>query len=69
MDKTIRYYEVLMIRKNSEFFRKYKPPIGYTIKSYEKGMEDDWARIETSAGEFENYNNEAWELIWTKVKW
>ena len=38
MDKSIKYYEVLMVRRNSEFFRKYKLPVGYTIKPYEEGM-------------------------------
>lgn len=54
MDKSIKYYEVLMIRRNSEFFRKYKLPVGYTIKPYRRGMEDEWAKIETAVGEFDN---------------
>ena len=37
MDKSIKYYEVLMVRRNREFYRKYKLPVGYTIKPYEKG--------------------------------
>lgn len=53
MDKSIKYYEVLMLRKNSEFYRKYKLPVGYTIKPYESGMENHWAEVETSVGEFD----------------
>ncbi len=54
MDKSVKYYEVLMVRRNSEFFRKYKLPVGYTIKPYEEGMEEKWAELETEVGEFSN---------------
>ena len=57
MDKSIKYYEVLMIRRNSEFFRKYKLPVGYTIKPYEKGMEEEWSKLQTEVGEFEDVSD------------
>ena len=57
MDKSIKYYEVLMIRRNSEFFRKYKLPVGYTIKPYEKGMEEEWSKLQTEVGEFKDVSD------------
>lgn len=54
MDKTVKYYSVLMTRKNNEFYKKYKLPAGYKIRAYEEGMEEAWANIEFAAGEFES---------------
>lgn len=52
MDKSMKYYEVLMVRRNCEFFRKYKLPDGYIIKPYKEGMEKEWAKLETKVGVF-----------------
>ena len=51
MDKSVPLVKLLMTREDS-VFPIYRLPDGYTFCMYRDGMEKDWARIESSVGEF-----------------
>ena len=53
MDKSIPLVKLIMTRENSDF-PVYNLPGDYTFCMYQDGMEKDWARIESSVGEFED---------------
>ena len=51
MDKSVSLVKLLMTREDSDF-PVYKLPDGYSFCMYRDGMEEAWARIERSVGEF-----------------
>lgn len=53
LDKTIKYYDVLMHRKTETCFPQSILPENYKFVLFKSGDEKDWAEIETSVGEFE----------------
>ncbi len=52
MDKSIPHYGVVMVLDEINNDVKINLPVGYKFSMYEKGDEKDWAKIETSVGEF-----------------
>lgn len=52
LDKTIKYYEVIMKREKGTPLLEYLLPEGYRYVMYSPGDELSWAEIETSVGEF-----------------
>lgn len=52
LDKSIPYYEMIMVAAGWEPSRSAPPPPGYVIRPYQDGDEAHWAAIETSVGEF-----------------
>lgn len=53
LDKSIPYANLKMIRKAGTPTPDYPLPEGFRFVFYQDGNEADWARIETSAGEFD----------------
>jgi len=54
LDKSVPYIEIIMHREAGVEIPTYPLPEGYSFKIYEPGDEKEWARIETSVGEFDN---------------
>jgi len=54
LDKTIPYANLKMIRRAGTPIPDYPLPEGFRFVFYKDGDEADWARIETSAGEFDS---------------
>lgn len=61
-DSRIRYYELLLERKNLEDLPDHSVPKGYHFVFYQPGDRDAWIEIEKSAKEFETYEQglESW---------
>ncbi len=55
-DPRIRYYELLLERKNLDDLPRFSLPEGYRFVFYKPGDRDSWIDIELSAREFESYN-------------
>jgi RimJ/RimL family protein N-acetyltransferase len=53
LDKSVKYYEVLMKRPKGAPLQEFTLPEGYKFVSYQPNDEKEWAEIETSVGEFE----------------
>jgi ribosomal protein S18 acetylase RimI-like enzyme len=53
LDKTVPYYNVIMVRKAGAAIPRTELPAGFSFASYVAGKERAWAEIETSAGEFD----------------
>ncbi len=53
LDKSIKYYHILMHRPKDSPIPCFPLPGGYTYREFKKGDEFDWAAIETSVGEFQ----------------
>ena len=54
LDKSVPYANLKMIRKAGVPIPDFPVPEGFRFVFYEDGFETDWARIETSAGEFDS---------------
>ena len=52
LDKSIKYYRVIMKREKGVPLQEFLLPEGYSFKKYSPGDELAWAQIETSVGEF-----------------
>ena len=52
LDKTVKYYHVLMHRKKGGCVPNFVLPDGYKFASFKSGDEKEWAEIEASVGEF-----------------
>lgn len=52
LDKSLKYYDVLMKRECGKPYVKYSLPNGYRFKLFEPGDEKYWAEIEASVLEF-----------------
>ena len=50
LDKSIPYYDVLMVRKKGTLVKDYKPPEGFEFVLFKSGDEKEWAEIETTVG-------------------
>jgi len=59
LDKSLAYKNIIMEISHQDLSLIPEPalPEGYSFCLFEKGMETDWARIETSVLEFENEDN------------
>jgi GNAT superfamily N-acetyltransferase len=57
LDKTIPYYDVLMLRDAGKPLPMRPLPEGYRFEPFRPGDETDWAEIETSVGEFDDVEN------------
>lgn len=53
MDKSLPYYEVVMVRDDLVNYPEYLLPEGYEYHIYQPGDEKAWAEIETSVTEFD----------------
>ena len=53
LDKSIKYYHILMHRQKGRNIPFYPLPEGYSYKEFAPGDETDWAAIEASVAEFE----------------
>lgn len=54
-DPRIRYYELMLQRKNMENIKRYPLPAGYRFVFYHPGDRDAWIEIEKSAKEFSTW--------------
>jgi len=54
LDKSIPYYNILMLRKCGKDLPHYELPKGYSFVSFLPGDEEKWAEIETAVGEFDS---------------
>lgn len=54
LDKSIPYYDILMVRKKGMSVKDYKLPEGFKFVLFKSGDEKEWAEIETSVGEFDS---------------
>lgn len=52
IDKTLKYYELLMSYNNTKDYPSYDLPVGYHYEFYKPGLEKDWVDIHLSSGEF-----------------
>lgn len=52
LDKSLRYYDVLMKREKGRTYKEYQLPEGYNFIPFKQGDEKEWAEIEASVGEF-----------------
>lgn len=61
-DFRIKYYELLLKRDNLDNIPEYKLPEGYRFVFYKSGDRDKWIEIESSAKEFNSYEQglESW---------
>lgn len=61
-DERIRYYELVLERKNLDDLPQFGLPEGYRFVYYRPGDRDAWIAIEKSAKEFETYEQgiESW---------
>lgn len=53
MDKTIPYIGVLMTCQHPLSYPRFPLPEGYTLRTYEAGMEKDWAALQVSVEQME----------------
>ena len=62
LDHRIKYYKLYMFLDNLDNFPEYQLPKGYSFVFYQDGDRDKWIEIESSAGEFKNYEEgiKAW---------
>ena len=62
LDRRIRHFE-LLLERSLESLPVYELPAGYTYTTYQDGDRDEWIRIESSAGEFNSYEEglAAWQ--------
>lgn len=62
-DERIKYYELMLERKNLEDIPEYPLPDGFKFVLYKQGDRDAWIEIEKSAKEFDSYaaGLDAWE--------
>ena len=54
LDKTVPYASIKMVRRAGTPIPDFPLPEGYKYAFYTDGAEIDWARIETSVGEFDS---------------
>lgn len=61
-DSRIRYYELILERKDLEGLAQYPLPEGYRFVFYQPGDRDTWIEIEKSAKEFDSFEQglESW---------
>ena len=52
IDKTLKYYPLLMKYDNTNVFKDFSLPGGYRFKFFQPGDEQDWIDIHISSGEF-----------------
>lgn len=62
-DRRLKYYEILLERKNVENIPHFPLPEGYRFVFYQDGDKRDWIEIEKSAKEFHTFEEgeQAWE--------
>jgi len=53
LDKSIKYYEVIMKREKGAPVQEFTLPAGYRYVPFQPNDEKEWAEIETSVGEFD----------------
>jgi len=53
LDKSIKYYDVLMKRERSSPLKEFQLPDDYKFVLFQPGDEKEWAEIEASVGEFD----------------
>ncbi len=53
LDKSVKYYHILMCRKHGIPLPEFTLPEGYKFVSFKAGDEKEWSEIEASVGEFE----------------
>lgn len=56
LDKSLPFTPLMMIKKDTRTYPKYKLPDGYSFAFYKAGDEKSWAALECSVGQF---NDEA----------
>lgn len=54
MDNSVEHIELTMFRADLENVTVVSPPPGFSLRLFRDGDRENWARIETSAGEFTN---------------
>lgn len=52
IEKTLKYYELLMTYEDTSKYINYDLPEGYHIEFYQDGDEDEWTNIHIKSGEF-----------------
>lgn len=62
-DSRLKYYEILLERKNVENIPQFPLPEGYHFVYYQDGDKENWIEVEKSAKEFvtEEEGEQAWE--------
>lgn len=55
IEKTLLYYELLMIYNDTSNYLQYELPNGYHYEFYKNGDEDAWVKIHISSMEFGSY--------------
>lgn len=56
IEKTLKYFELLMSYEDTSVFLNYDLPNGYHYEFYKNGDEYDWVNIHISSGEFTNFD-------------
>lgn len=56
LEKTLKYYELLMTYEDTSKFFKYDLPNGFHYEFYKSGDEYNWIDIHISSGEFTSYD-------------
>jgi len=54
IDKSIPYYPLIMAKRDTDNYPKYKLPDGYEIVFYKDGDARIWSEVQTSVGSFES---------------
>ena len=52
IEKTLKYYPLVMKYDDTNKFKEYKLPEGFRFKFFQPGDEQDWIDIHISSGEF-----------------
>ncbi len=56
IEKTLKYYELLMSYNDTKRYPVYNLPVGYHYEFYEPGLEEEWVKIHLSSGEFTSFS-------------
>ena len=56
LEKTLKYYELLMTYEDTSNFFKCDLPVGFHYEFYKPGDENEWVDIHISSGEFTSYD-------------
>ncbi len=54
IDKTLEFYQLLMVKRNPRDYPRFGMPEGYTFALFQPGMEEDWCRIHCGVGHFDS---------------
>lgn len=55
IDRSVPYIGIIMVKNNVKEYPRYEIPDGYEFVMYQDGFEKYWAELETSVGEFDEY--------------